>query len=487
MYLGIDVGTSGVTAVLVDDDQQVVASHKVVLLGSAPESRWSEQAPEDWWNAAQTAVQEVAAKSNPGLSKVRAIGLTGQMHGATLLGPDGEVLRPAILWNDTRSAAECGELERLVPNSRKITGNVAMPGFTAPMLMWVAENEPEVFDSLSKVLLPKDYLRLRLSGETATDLSDAGGTLWLDVAERSWSDKLLEASGLTTDHVPTLFEGNEITGRLRAKLARDWGLEEVPIAAGASDNAAGALAAGVFERGRALLSLGQSAAYFTPSDAFIAAPENAINSFCHCLPGRWHQLSVVRNVRSCFSWLARILGSSEPDLWKEAHEQRRYRSEVLFLPYLSGEQTPHSDPQARGVFFGLADATSRADLVHAVLEGVVFAITDAHTAVTAAGTKIEQVDVIGDASMAKVWTPWLANSLRLPVDFRCMETRSPAFGAARLARLAVTREAPETVCLAPPSLCRAEPDPTLIDRTEERLTRFRRLYTKVRGEFTSSA
>ncbi len=309
MYIGIDLGTSGVKVVLLDEKQNIIATTQQSLPISRPHPLWSEQNPQDWWNATNLAMTDLAQQQN--LSAVKAIGLTGQMHGATLLDKQDQVLTPAILWNDGRSAQECVELEQLVPNSREITGNLMMPGFTAPKLKWVAKHQPQVFEKIAKVLLPKDYLRLLLTGEYGSDMSDASGTMWLDVAKRDWNQALLHACGLDRDNMPTLFEGNQITGYLRKELAQSWKMNEVPVVAGGGDNAAGAIGIGLYQAGQAMLSLGTSGVYFVVTDKFSANPQQAVHSFCHALPARWHLMSVILSAASAVDWAKKVTGIAE--------------------------------------------------------------------------------------------------------------------------------------------------------------------------------
>ena len=485
MYLGIDLGTSAVKAVLVGSDMEPVGEASSPLDVSRPRPLWSEQDPEDWWRATRAAVDTLARRHARELAGVEGIGLSGQMHGATLLDASDRVLRPAILWNDGRSGEQCGELERRVPRSREITGNRAMPGFTAPKLLWVAAHEPELFSRVARVLLPKDHLRLRLCGEAATDCSDAAGTLWLDVAARAWSDEMLEASGLRAAQMPRVCEGTEATGTLCAELARGWGMNErVAIAAGAGDQAAGAIGVGVVDGGDAFLSLGTSGVTFVASDAFAPAPERGVHAFCHALPGRWHQMSVILSAASCLSWVAELTGAEdETSLLEEVETSAPDSGGVLFLPYLSGERTPHDDPRARGVFFGLDHDTGRPQLARAVLEGVAFALADGQAALLEAGAQIERLLVIGGGSRSPFWGRILASALNRPLDYAAGAELGPAFGAARLARLAVHGEDPEAVCTAPRALHTTLPDPSLRDRYRERIQTWRRLYADLRERF----
>ena len=485
MYLGIDLGTSGVKAVLVDGEDRIVGQASAPLSVSTPRPLWSEQAPEDWWTATCRAVDEFKAEHRDALAATRAIGLSGQMHGATLLDAGGDVLRPAILWNDGRSGAECAELEATVPDSRRITGNLAMPGFTAPKLMWVAANEPGVFAKVAKVLLPKDYLRYRLTGEHVAEMSDASGTLWLDVANRRWSEEMLAATGLDLGHMPRLVEGSAPSASLAPVLARRWGMSgEVVIAGGAGDNAAGAAGIGTVVPGRAFLSLGTSGVLFAANPAFAPNPDRAVHAFCHCFPDTWHQMSVILSAAASLAWAADVTGAGDEAalVADAAATEARLERAPLFLPYLTGERTPHNDPHAKGVFFGLDQATSRGDLGWAVLEGVAFAFADGHDALLEAGTEIEETSVIGGGARSALWGRILAAALGRPLTWHTGSEVGPALGAARLARLAATGERAAEVCTPPPVDRVEDPDDDLAGRLAPRLERWRTLYRVLRSE-----
>ncbi len=486
--LGIDLGTSGVKVVVVDGEGRVVAAASAPLEVARPQPTWSEQDPEDWWSATNAAVHAVREQAPEALRTVRAVGLSGQMHGATLLDAHDAVLRPAMLWNDGRSAAECEALERAVPTSRAITGNLAMPGFTAPKLLWVRAHEPAVFARVRRVLLPKDWLRLRMTGDAATDCSDASGTLWLDVAARAWSPAMLDACGLDERAMPRVFEGSEVTGRLRADVANAWGVERVPVAAGAGDQAAGAVGAGVVRAGDASLALGTSGVLFVAGDRFSPNPARAVHAFCHCLPERWHQMSVLLSAASCLSWVTQLCGAaSEAALLAEVEAQDRPAAgALLFLPYLSGERTPHNDPAARGVFFGLSHDTDRAMLARAVLEGVAFAFADAQQALLEAGAVMREVSVVGGGARSLLWVRILASVLDRPLVVRAGADVGPALGAARLARLAVSGERADAVCTPPPTLRVLEPDAALRDHYRAPLERWRSLYARLRPAFAEA-
>ncbi len=487
MDLGIDLGTSAVKAVLVDDEDRVVAQASAPLEVQRPHPLWSEQEPDAWWQATDAAVRALRAEAPGALAATRAVGLSGQMHGATLLGADERPMRPAILWNDGRSAAQCRELERRVPDSRRITGNLAMPGFTAPKLLWVRGHEPDLFARVRRVLLPKDALRLRLTGDVASDLSDSSGTLWLDVARRDWSDAMLAACELDRAAMPRLCEGTEPTGRLRAAVAEAWGIGRVPVAAGAGDQAAGAVGAGVVRPGEASLALGTSGVLFVASDRFRPNPARAVHAFCHCLPGRWHQMSVLLSAASCLAWVCALTGApSEEALLAEVEAADRPGDRLLFLPYLSGERTPHNDPDATGVFVGLTHETGRAALARAVLEGVAFAFADAQQVLLEAGAPIGDVSVIGGGARSPLWGRILAAVLERPLVYRRGGEVGPAHGAARLARLAATGEDPDAVCVPRPVERVVEPEPALRDHYRAPLERFRALYGALREHFDAS-
>ena len=407
MYIGIDLGTSGVKVVLLDENQHIIAITQKPLPISRPQPLWSEQNPQDWWNAANEAMLELASQQD--LSGVKAIGLTGQMHGATLLDSADNVLSPAILWNDGRSFAECEELEQLVPNSRVITGNLMMPGFTAPKLRWVDKHQPDIAEKVSKVLLPKDYLRLVMSGEYASDMSDASGTMWLDVGKRDWNKSLLNACGLDIENMPKLFEGNQITGYLRPTLAEQWKMKSVPIVAGGGDNAAGAIGIGLYQTGQAMLSLGTSGVYFVVSDKFHANPQKAVHSFCHALPDRWHLMSVILSAASSVDWVAKSLGIKDvPTLFQQV-EASQTSSDAIFLPYLSGERTPHNDPYAKGVFWGLSHNDNQTTMAKAVVEGVSFALAEGIDVLHETGVKEENIALIGGGAKSAYWRQLLAD------------------------------------------------------------------------------
>jgi len=479
LFLGIDIGTSAVKAVVADEHGQVVGQASAPLSLSRPHPNWSEQQPDDWWNATNSAVLALDAAHRGAVS---AIGLSGQMHGATLLGGDLRPLRPAILWNDGRSAAECAALESECPNLPQITGNRAMPGFTAPKLRWVREHEPDVFRQTVKVLLPKDYVRLQMTGDLASDMSDSAGTLWMDVAKRDWSDEMLAATGLDRSHMPALFEGSAPTGKLRVETARSWGMERVPVAAGGGDNAAGAVGSGVVNPGDAFLSLGTSGVLFLANDSYRPNPAGGVHTFCHALPGRWHQMSVILSAASCLDWAARLCGLPDvATLLGNLEARNATVAGELFLPYLSGERTPHNDPDARGVLFGLTHDSDASAVGQAVLEGVAFAFRDGLDALLDTGAELHSITVIGGGARSTYWGRILASALGRPLVYRSGGEVGPAYGAARLAQLAWGGGPVEKVCTAPPVVQTIDPDPMLCDVYANRIVKYRALYHSLKN------
>jgi len=488
MYLGIDLGTSAVKAILLRDDGTLAAQASAPMDVSRPHPTWSEQNPEDWWTAVESAVGQLRKLDAAALGTVTGIGLSGQMHGATLLDAKGAVLRPAILWNDGRSGPQCKQIEKAVSNSRQLTGNMAMPGFTAPKLAWVRTHEPDTFEKVAMVLLPKDYLRYRMTGDYASEMSDSAGTLWLDVGKRDWSEPMLSATGLTRDNMPKLFEGSQPTGTLREDIAKAWDMKPVPVAGGGGDQAAGAIGAGVIAPGQAFVSLGTSGVYFVADNQYRPNPDGGVHTFCHALPKTWHQMAVILSAASCLTWVTKLTGAKDEgalvgEVEDAARQGRNFGAAPVFLPYLSGERTPHNDPLARGVFHGLSYDTERVDLGYAVLEGVAFALADGQHALLDAGTRIDEASVIGGGSKGAYWGEIVAAALDRTLIYRKAADVGPALGAARLAQLAVTKADPATVCTEPPMERRVEPKKELRDLVAPRYALYRGLYQDLRESF----
>ncbi|MFD1913728.1 xylulokinase [Halodurantibacterium flavum] len=476
MFIGLDLGTSGLKGVLIDASQTVVAEATAPLTVSRPADGWSEQSPADWIAAAEAVFDALAPK---GLSAVQGIGLSGQMHGATLLDAADEVLRPCILWNDTRAHAEAAAMDGN-PMFRRITGNIVFPGFTAPKLLWVQKNEPQLFDRVAKVLLPKDFLRLWLTGEHVAEMSDAAGTSWLATADRDWSPDLLEATGLSTGHMPRLVEGSEVSGQLRDALADRWGLPRgVVVAGGGGDNAASAIGAGVVRAGQAFVSLGTSGVLFAANDGYAPNAATAVHTFCHALPDTWHQMGVILAATDALNWFSRLSGETPAQLTAGLGDLQA-PGKALFLPYLGGERTPLNDAAIRGAFIGLEHATDRAAAARAVLEGVAFALRDCRDALAATGTTIETLLAVGGGSRSEYWLKVIATALGTPVSLPVAGDFGGAFGAARLAMMAATGAGTEIA--TPPEAARViEPDQTLTEAFDAAHDRYRAAQSAIKG------
>jgi xylulokinase len=488
MYLGLDLGTSELKALLLADDHRVVAVARSPLTVQRPHALWSEQSPADWWTAVGAVLDELAASHAGALAQLRAIGLSGQMHGAVLLDEHGNVLRPAILWNDGRSGAACAALSAAVPQLTRITGNLAMPGFTAPKLWWVREHEPDLFRRTARVLLPKDWLRLQLTGEAVTDCSDASGTLWLDVGARRWSAELLAAGGLGVGHMPRLVEGSEVSAHLRGELARRWRMPEgVPVAGGGGDNAASAVGMGAVGAGQGFVSLGTSGVIFRTTERFMPNPAQALHAFCHAVPGRWHQMSVMLSAASAVSWATRAFGFADEAALLRAAESlgdAQRGKAPLFLPYLSGERSPHNDPMAQGALVGLTHSHDTAALAYAVVEGVSFGLLDGYRSFgPSVASQATALSLVGGGARSAFWARLLATLLDVPLQTHDGGEAGGALGAARLAWLA-DRGTESSVCVAPPVARRFDPDPASAQRLAPRAERFRALYPALRQRFS---
>ncbi|ULB11233.1 xylulokinase [Cereibacter azotoformans] len=476
MYIGLDLGTSGLKGILIDEGQRVLAEASAPLTVSRPHEGWSEQSPADWIAAAEAVMDQLAAQ---GLAGVKGIGLSGQMHGATLLDASDEVLRPCILWNDTRSHAEATELDA-DPRFRAITGNIVFPGFTAPKLAWVARHEPAIRARVARVLLPKDYLRLWLTGEHVAEMSDAAGTSWLDVGARDWSDELLAATDLSREAMPRLVEGSAVSGELRPALAARWGLpQRVVVAGGGGDNAASAVGVGVVRAGEAFVSLGTSGVLFAATDGYQPAPETAVHTFCHALPEAWHQMGVILAATDALNWYARLVGQEARVLTGDLGALQA-PGRALFLPYLGGERTPLNDAAIRGAFTGLEHATDRAAGTRAVLEGVTFAIRDCRDALAATGTRLESLLAVGGGSRSDYWLSAIATALDVPVLLPAAGDFGGAFGAARLALMAATGAGAEIATL-PPIARTIPPERGLTSAFDDAHARYRAAQTAIRS------
>lgn len=479
-FLGIDIGTSSVKAVLLDENQTCLAEAGAPVATDRPHPSWSEQDPEAWWQATLAAVAGARARAPGGeLGAVRAIGLSGQQHSATLLSASGAVLRPAILWNDGRCGEECAELLLRVPDFTTRSANVPMAGFTAPKLLWVARHEPEIFSQVAKVLLPKDYVRWRLSGAFVSEMSDSAGTLWLDVAARRFDETLLSACGLTRAQMPDLVEGSDVSASLSADLAAAWGLgtDTIPIAGGGGDNACSAVGIGAVQPGDGFLSLGTSGVLFATTDRMVSLPMRTLHSFCHALPGRWHGMAVTLSAGASLSWLAGLVGQSArvdaliAQAEAFAADPNRRAHAPIFVPYLTGERTPHNDPDLAASFTGLKAEHGLDALVYAVLEGVAFAMADCLDVLREADAAPRHCVVVGGGSRTPFWNQLIADTLDLELACPQGGELGAAFGAVRLGMLCAGGTEAE-VCTRPPIRAVVTPDRQFAGETAARRRRY---------------
>lgn len=439
LFLGIDVSTTGAKALLIDEKGAVVASATTPLTVQTPKPLWSEQNPHEWWMGTWRSIRDVMGSSGAAADEIAAVGLTGQMHGLVLLDSERRVLRPAILWNDQRTAAECDDIRaRMGGQARlvEVTGNDALTGFTAPKILWVRKHEPEVYAKADLVLLPKDYVRLRLSGVAAMDKADGSGTLLFDLAARDWSKEVLGALEIPATWMPGTFEGPEVTGRITKKAAEETGLREgTPVMAGGGDQAAGAVGAGVVRPGGVALTLGTSGVVFAATESALVEPQGRLHAFCHAVPGRWHFMGVTLAAAGSLQWYRDALAPGVPfeTLVGEAAEAPAGSEGLLFTPYLSGERTPHPDPRARASFVGLTVRHRRAHLTRAVLEGVAFSMKDCFALLAEAGLpEVSQVRIAGGGAKSALWRRIVASILNVEIA-TVNSTEGAAFGAALLA------------------------------------------------------
>ena len=435
VLLGLDVGTGGARAVAVDESGEVGAEASSEYPLHSPRPGWTEQDPEDWWEGAREALGKVAVEVREAGREVVGLGLTGQMHGSVFLDASGEVIRRALLWNDQRTEAQCREITDAVGEERliQITGNPALTGFQAPKVLWLRDEEPENYSRVARVLLPKDYIRLRLTGEYATDASDAAGTLLLDARERDWSAEILAALEIPAEWMPAVFEGPERTGELGRSVAGELGLPPgVPVSAGGGDNAAAAVGVGVIDAGLLSSSIGTSGVLFAPADEFAPDPSGRIHAFCHAVPGEYHLMGVTLSAGGSLRWWRESLGKGYDELVQAASEIEPGAEGLIFLPYLSGERTPHLDPRARGAFFGLTARHGVAHMTRALVEGVVFSLKDSLEIMRRLDLTVGQVRATGGGARSALWRELQADVYGVPIH-RTTADEGPAYGAALLA------------------------------------------------------
>lgn len=499
--LGLDVGTTGVKTLLVKDSGDVVASATSEYPMQTPKPLWAEQAPEDWWSATKLSIRGVLSQAAVKPEDVKGIGLTGQMHGLVMVDKNREVLRPCIMWNDQRTGAECEAITKKVGLRRlmELTGNPVFPGFTAPKILWVRENEPQVFRRASHVLLPKDYIRLRLTGEFATDVSDASGTSLLNVRERRWCEEILTALDIPIEWMPGLHESTEITGQVARKVTEETGLRPgTPVVAGGGDQAAGAVGNGIVSLGVVSVTLGTSGVVFAHTDQVAVEKEGRLHAFCHAVPNAWHVMGVTLAAGGSFRWFRDTLGDSERGralqsgvdpyeiLTEEAERAPAGSEGLIFLPYLTGERTPYADPSAKGAFVGLTVRHSRAHVIRSVLEGVAFSLRDCLELIQALGLRIDEIRISGGGARSLLWRQILADVFGNELTV-LSSTEGAPFGAALLAGVGtgvyqtVAEACKDTVKVA----ARIEPDASRARTYESLYDIYRGMYRTLKPSFDS--
>ena len=476
MYLGLDLGTSGLRALIVDDTSGPVASASHSYEVSHPHPGWSEQDPSDWVRALDAVMGQLKAQHPKAVAAVRGIGVSGHMHGAVLLDHAGEVIRPCILWNDTRSHVEAAALDG-TEGVRDLSGNIVFPGFTAPKLRWVETHEPDAFARVAKVLLPAAYMNHHLTHEAFADMSDSAGTTWLDTGARAWCGALLDAGHMRADQMPRLVEGCEAGATLASHLARAWGMgRDVVVVGGAGDNAAAACGVGAMREGEGFVSLGTSGVLLTARDGYAPLPASAVHTFCHAVPDKWYQMGVILAATDSLNWLAKITETTPATLAQDLGDHISGPGALRFLPYLSGERTPHNDSHIRGAFAGLAIGTGRKDMTQAVMEGVAFALRDCAEALRQTGASMNSLLAIGGGSASRFWVQTIATLLNTPLDLPQAGDFGAALGAARLAMVGAGGGTVAEVMTRPPVETTVDPARDLTAAYDDAYGAWRALY-----------
>ncbi|MEM6374345.1 MAG: xylulokinase [Pseudomonadota bacterium] len=480
MYLGLDLGTSGVKALLVDGDGRAVGSADAQYGVTNPAPGWSEQDPADWITGVTEALAALRSAHPKAYGAVAGVSLSGHMHGAVLVDAAGAVLRPCILWNDTRSFAQAAAIDG-DPMARAISGNIVFPGFTAPKLAWVAAEEPDVFDRVARVMLPKDYVLWWLTGRYVTDMSDAAGTAWLDVGARDWSPELLGLGAMTRAQMPDLLEGSDVVGPVQAARA-DLGLPVAcQVIAGGADNAVAACGVGALGEGQGFVSLGTSGVVLSGRERYAPLAESAVHTFCHAIPDRWYQMGVVLAATDSLNWLSRITGQSAQDLSQSAGDVLQAPEAAHFYPYLSGERTPHNDAHVRAGFTGLGVGTDAASLTRSVMAGVAFALRDSFEALKATGAQLDTALAIGGGSRSDLWCTMLATTFGIPLERPAEGAFGAALGAARLAMCGATGAAPTEVMTKPPIADVIDPQADLMAAYDDAYRAFAAAYPTLKA------
>ena len=482
-YIGVDLGTSALKLVMMNSKGELVKSVSKEYPIYFPHSGWSEQNPTDWFIAVKEGLKEICEGAK---EKIAGISFGGQMHGLVILDKDDNVLRPAILWNDGRSTEETDYLNNVIGKEKlsKLTANIAFAGFTAPKILWVKNNEPEIFAKISKIMLPKDYISYMLSGSFATDYSDASGMLLLDVKNKKWSSEMIEICGISENMLPKLFESFEVVGDIKPELAKELGLnEDIKIIAGAGDNAAAAIGTATVGEGACNISLGTSGTIFISSQNFGVDKYNALHSFAHS-DGKYHLMGCMLSAASCNKWWMEDILKTKDFSKEQENIDNLGENKVFFLPYLMGERSPHNDPAARGTFIGMSMDTRREDMTLAILEGVTFALRDSLEVARSLGIEIKKTMICGGGAKSALWKKLVANIMNVEVEVPVSE-EGPGFGAAILA--AVGCKEYESVEAATKSIIkikeRIQPEPELVAKYEKKYQKFRKVYPALKGIF----
>lgn len=501
--LGIDVGTSGTKTVLFDEEGNTVASAVGEYPLYQPNIGWAEQDPEDWWRATYTTINSVLLKSGVNPSEVKGIGLSGQMHGAVLLDKDYNVLRKAIIWCDQRSSAECDQITSIIGKERliEITANPALTGFTASKVMWVKNNEPHIFEKIKKILLPKDYIRFKLTGEFATEVSDASGMQFMDIPARKWSDEVLDKLGIDKSWLGELYESQEVSGKVNKQAAELTGLKEgTPVVGGGGDQAAGAVGNGIVKPGVISSTIGTSGVVFAYTDKVSIDPKGRVHTFCHAVPNTWHVMGVTQGAGLSLKWFRdnfcieekRVAEQMDIDPYvlmdQEAEKVEAGCNGLLYLPYMMGERTPHLDPNAKGVFFGLSAKHEKRDMIRAVMEGVVYSLRDCLEIIKEMGVDVSEVRASGGGGKSRLWRQMQADVFGTDIT-TINSSEGPALGAALLAGVGVgVYESVPQACDAVIKVkSRQSADPSLNERYSKFYKIYKQLYISLKQDFKDLA
>ena len=480
-FIGVDLGTSGLRAILVDRFGNFVASSKSGYTVTNKKSGWSEQNPEDWINACKLAFKELRENFPKEISKLQSIGVAGHMHGAVLLDRLKKPIRPCILWNDTRSHIEAESLDSQ-ERVRELSGNIVFPGFTAPKLLWVKNHEPELFEKIETVVLPAGFLNTWLIGAPFADMSDSAGTSWLDIRTRKWSKHLISVSDMKMKQMPKLVEGNQVAGQMRADLTSELGFPKgVKIVGGAGDNAAAACGVGAVNEGEGFVSLGTSGVLLLSRDQCNPFTDAAVHTFCHAIPQKWYQMGVILSATDSLNWLSRISGKSAPELDQLLPDQPSGPANERFFPYLSGERTPLNDPHIRAGFSGLAQTSNLIKLTQAVMEGVCFALRDCLEAIKKTGASPTSLLAIGGGSASKFWLQTLSNTLDIELEKPKSGEFGAALGAARLAISSIVNEPVESIMFKPEIKEKIIPNQKYTNLYQTAYENFKKGYSNLRG------